>query len=133
MLKGDILFSEGNYDEALKNYIKALELKPENSKSLGSVANCLNELKFYKDAKMFCDKALGLCQFENEDLYSSLYELQIKISMNLKEYSKVKNLLNTRTVNTHENLIVLKRIVSKTLSSKMEIQKRLKTTKLRAV
>lgn len=133
MLKGDILFSEGNCDEALKLYIRAFELRPENPKTVGSVANCLNELRFYTDAKIFCDKALNLSRHENEDLYSSLYELKIKIYMNLKEYTKVKNLLNTRTVNTNENLIVLKKIILKTLNSKMELQKRLLTTKLRAI
>ncbi len=133
MLKGDIMFSEGNYDDSLKLYIKALELRPENPRVSGSVANCLNELKFYTDAKMFCDKAINLSRYKNEDLYSSLCELKIKILMNLKEYDNIKNLMNTRTMNTHENLIVLKKVISKTLSAKMEIQKRLKTTRLRAL
>lgn len=133
MLKGDILFSEGNFDEALKLYIRALELRNEEPRTLGAVANCLNELRFYTDAKLFCDKAINLSRNKNEDLYSSLCELKIKILMNLKEYNNVKNLLNTRTMNTHENLIVLKKVISKTLSSKMELQKRLQMTKLRAV
>lgn len=133
MLKGDILFGEGKYDEALKLYARAYEIHPNDFKVLGSVANCLNELKFYTDAEVFCNKALECSINSNDETYSSIYELKIKIEMNLRHYGEVKNLLNTNFVNTHENLTVLKHILSKTLDNKIELKKKLQTAKLRAI
>ena len=131
MLKGDIMFSEGNYDEALKLYANASEVRENDFRVSGSIANCLNELKFYSDARLFCDKALSLSA--NEELYSSAFELKIKIEMNLRNYEEVRNLLNTKIVNTHENLTVLKHVLSETLENKIELKKRLQSAKLRAV
>lgn len=134
MLKGDILFSEGDYDESLKLYARAYEIHPDNFRVLGSLANCLNELKFFSDAEIFCNKALEESLTKaNDEAYSSVYELKIKIEMNLRHYGEVKNLLNTNIVNTHENLTVLKHILSKTLENKIELKKKLQSAKLRAI
>ena len=131
MLKGDIIFSEGNYDEALKLYARASELRSNDFRVLGAIANCLNELKFYSDAKLFCDKALSVNA--NDEIYSSVFELKIKIEMNLRNYGEVRNLLNTNIVNTHENLLVLKNIFSKILDNKIELKKKLSAANLRAI
>lgn len=133
MLKGDILFSEGNYDEALKLYAKATEVRNNNPRLYASVANCLNELHFYHDARLFCDKALNLIQNCDDDFFSSVYELKIKIEMNLRHFDEVRNLLNLHIVKEHENLSVLKHILSKTLENKTELRKRLQKLHLRAI
>ena len=57
---GDSYFNLCNYEEAILQYHKVLELDPENNEILSYIGNCYLMLEDYENAKIFADRALAL-------------------------------------------------------------------------
>lgn len=56
--KAELLLDEGNYKEALEQYNKALEIKPDDINTLADKGNLHRELKMYREAFQCFDKIL---------------------------------------------------------------------------
>ncbi|NJL43417.1 MAG: tetratricopeptide repeat protein, partial [Pseudanabaena sp. SU_2_4] len=58
--RGDSLYEQGRYQEALVYYDRAIQLKPDYAHAWNKRGNTLNELKRYQEALASFDRALQL-------------------------------------------------------------------------
>jgi len=94
MLKGEILLNKGKIQYALKMFLKAQKLNPNDSLSVFYTAKAYNLAGEYKKGLGVLDKILKK-QINNAEFLSDCYELKINILMNLNQYKKAEKILKT--------------------------------------
>lgn len=109
---GTAYFKLGNYDEARKKFLKAIEFRRDHCLANSYYGRSLFELKDYKRASEALDRAVGFCQrsqFDEPHYYSALayfelgqreksearFEEMIKLYPQGKFIDKAKNMLET--------------------------------------
>ncbi|MDD3238415.1 MAG: tetratricopeptide repeat protein [Candidatus Gastranaerophilales bacterium] len=133
ILMGDIRFIQGKTKEALNYYLQANELRPDNAKILGGIANCYSYISNPQKAILYCDRAFSNINCDNEELYSSLYEIKISNLLNEKKYTKaglfIKKAEKALTMEDFFNLIPQKTA----LNIKLALQNRIKSNSLKLI
>lgn len=109
---GTAYFKMGNFSEARKKFLKAIEYRRDNCLANSFYGRSLFELKEYKRASEALDRAVGFCQrsqFDEPHYYSALayfelgqreksemrFEEMIKLYPQGKFVDKAKNMLET--------------------------------------
>lgn len=92
ILKGEICLQKRNMKQALKIFLKAEKLNPDNSLCIFYKAKAYNLLDEYKKGLEAIDKLLNR-QKINPEFLSECYKLKIDILMNLNQYKKAEKIL----------------------------------------
>jgi len=120
ILMGDIkLLNEGNEQEALDAYEKALLANPCSTQALGSKAYVLDILGRYDEAYENCQKAFEYVNKEDNDQLSSLYDQKISLLCSMKNYNEAGKALNEAlNVLSEDNGNYLKSCYAQKINSK---------------
>lgn len=133
VLKGDIRFMQGKIEEALELYLLANQVNNNDSKTLASIANCLELKEDYSNALSYCDKAFLFINEDNCQLYLSLYELKLSILLKLKKYNQAKQFISTAKYRLSIEELVSLKTHNELINSKLQLQSKLKSGYIRAV
>ncbi len=132
ILLGDIYFIKGNFTEAFECYKKAEITFKNDPKVLASIANCFEVMGDFLSALKYCEKAFLNINDDNVQLLPSLYELKIKILVQLKKYESAKQIIDKAkrflsideiiTINSHKNELTKKlSLIKKVESLKLQV------------
>jgi len=102
---GYALFLNGNIDDAIKNYMKAVELDPHLSTAFYNLGLAYRRLGDYKNAVKFYNKAVALNPEEPDYYYNVgiVYRLKGEPEKAIKSYLKAIQ-LNSENENYYNNL-----------------------------
>lgn len=95
-LKGEIFLLENDIEKAIecfKNVEKYAKNDEGRARNLANTAVCYEMLEDYKNALLYCNKALKYISKEDYDFLPSLYQLQISALIKLKQHCKAKRAL----------------------------------------
>ena len=94
LLMGDIkLLTEGNENEALDAYEKAILSNPYSTQALGSKAYVLDILGRFEEAFENCELAFKYANKNDNDQLSSLYDQKISLLCSLKKFDEAGKVL----------------------------------------
>lgn len=92
ILKGEICLKKRKPEQALKIFLKAEKLNPDNLLCIFYTAKAYNLLDEYKKGLEALDRILNK-QKINPEFLSECYKLEIDILMNLNQYGKAEKIL----------------------------------------
>ena len=120
LLIGDIkLLNQGNEQEALSAYDRAILSNPYSTQALGSKAYVLDILGRYEEAFENCELAFHYSDRKDNDQLSSLYDQKISLLCSLKRYEEAEKVLS-EAINclSEENGNYLKSCYSQKITAK---------------
>jgi tetratricopeptide (TPR) repeat protein len=89
ILKGDILYSLDRDQEALEAFKTALVVDPACSEALIFGAAILDIFGHYRQALLFCERALQL-KISDSYLVATLYDQYVSLLLHVKKYAQAK-------------------------------------------
>lgn len=98
-LKGEIFLDKNQAESAIgcfenvEKYIKKENIQEIRVRNLANIAVCYEMLEDYKNALIYCNRALEYITEVDYDFLPSLYQLQISSLIKLKRYAKAKKAL----------------------------------------
>ena len=98
-VKGNEHYLEGEFNDAIENYEKCLELNPSHFKALKFLSNCYKDIKKFKekyDLMNIIYENCDLANIINEHVKSVNIKLRKKIKGNIK--SKKKSILHLSSI-----------------------------------
>lgn len=102
--QGQTLFDAKQYDQALVEMKKVVEMAPNEPLGHAGVAACLNQLKQYPEAKKSLDEAFRLLQAQRATIYAAFvpidiyyYALMADIDVNLHQFAEAVKALEGYT------------------------------------
>lgn len=118
LLKGQIFLFEKRVKSALKMFLKALNIRPNDACCMFYLANAYYALEKYNLSLEYLDKILTQ-NISNKEFLSECYKLKINILINLNRYKKAENILKTLNYRLFSNdIFYLEENFYKTLRNK---------------
>ena len=134
LMRANIALIEGDVELALAFYHQAECFAPENAKVLAGLANIYEILDENDVAYEYIQKALFNLSSNDCQLKKALVDLEFTILIKQKKYSMAQKILDdAKFLFEEEDYKVFQANNISVLKQKLEVQKRLKQTKLRLV
>lgn len=134
MMRANIALLEGNIELALEFYQKAYSFAPDNAKVLAGLANIYEINNQNDEALDYIEKALNSLNSKYSPLNKALIDLKLTILIKQRRYSVAKKLMNeVRPLLSIDDFNDIQMNNSSIIKQKLELQKKLKQTKLKIV
>ncbi len=134
LMRANIAIIDGDVELALAFYHQAEKFAPQSAKVLAGLANIYEILGENDEAYMYIQKALANLNSNDCQLRKALVDLEFEILIKQKKYALAQKVLDdARYVFDEKDYRLLQANNFAVLKQKIELQKRLKQTKLRLV
>lgn len=134
IMRANIAFIEGNFEQATQFYKKAETVDPNNIKALAGLANVYEVCNRNDESLKYIEKAMSNLKSENSLIKKGLLELKINLLIKLGQYVEAKKILEkSRYSLNEEDFIALCGNNLATINHKLELRQKLKSVKLELV
>lgn len=134
IMRANIAFLEGNFEQALDFYQKAESLAPQNTKALSGLANVYEVCNNNTKSLEYINKALCILTSDSAQLKKALIDLKSTVLVKLGKYSEAKRLIDeSRYAFSDDDFHDLQINNLSTINHKLELREKLKRIKLKLV